>query len=255
MAALSGAATAQSFSEAKAKFDAGDFAGAAALFESVAATGGAAKAEAAAFVLRSWSKAGRHDKVLAQFDTCLVAARGTEFEAECAFERAKSTDLNAKDTTLALQQYAEILAKYPSNVFAASGALLQRGVIELDHLKTPSISYNTFEELLRRYPGSPFVDDALLAEARNGVALAQLDIIEMAQRRLDEMSAAPAMRQKAQFERGEFFNRAAANPRAAIREYARVYKEFAPDAGAAALAKIRVADLVPRGDFRAALAM
>ena len=69
------------------------------------------------------------------------------------------------------------------------------------------------------------------------------------------MGAAPAMVQSAQFERAEFMNKARGDRRAAITEYSRVFTDFPSANDAAALAKIRAADLVPGGDFRTSLAM
>jgi tetratricopeptide (TPR) repeat protein len=253
--ALCAPAFCQTLSTAKAKFDSGDYAGAAADFESVVQRGATIeRPEAAAFVIRSLSQAGNHSQVVDKYDRILTAARGTQFEGECAFERAKSTQVNAKDTTSALAQYAEVLAKYPGNVFAASGALYQRGTIELDKLKTPNAALSTFEQVARSYPSSPFVDDALVKLAEAGVGAERLDVIDSAGERLRAMKARPGLLQTVQLQRGEYMAKVKGSRREAVEEYRKAYEDHAA-AGrtqSAAIALVRAADYVPGGDFRAA---
>lgn len=114
------------------------------------------------------------------------------------------------------------------------------------------MAYATFEELLSRYPDSPHASDALVAQARAGTALGQLDLIDNARQRLTQRGAAQEYVQKTQFERAEFFAKAKRDRYRAIEEYEKAYSQFTSSTLTAAVAKIRAADLVPGGNFHAA---
>jgi tetratricopeptide (TPR) repeat protein len=243
----------QTLAQGKALFDSGDYLEAVHIFESVRTSGAETeRPEAAAFELRSYSQAGQHDDLLAKYDAALASAEGTPFEAEVEFEKAKSTQINAKDTTSALMQYNSIISRYSENVFAASGALYQRGTVELETLKTPSAADSSFEQVVTQYTSSPFVDDALLGVAKCGTALGQPDKIESARQQLVAMNASQSILQKVQLESGEFQNRYKGDRYAALGEYWKVFNDFTTPTEAAALARIRFADLVPDGNFRRA---
>ena len=276
---------AATLTEGQALLDAGDFAGAAAVFQTVRDSGAAfERPRAAVEVLRAWNSAAREDQVSAEYDKSLTAAKDTDFEPQCLLERGKSLQNNAHDTTGALAVYGRILTEFPNEPYSASGALYQRGLIELDNLKSPTAALATFQDIVSRYapanaapagstspsstqnselitqdsaasPSSPFVNDALVAECRAGVSLGRLDVIDAAQQRLRETQADAKLQQKAQFERAEFYAKPRADRIGAIAEYRKVYSEYPDGTEPAAVAKIRVADLVPGGDFRAALGL
>ena len=84
-------------------------------------------------------------------------------------------------------------------------------------------------------------------EAKTGLVLADLKLIEKSRDRLDAMKAAPILRQSAQFQCGEYHNKIAGDRERAIHEYARVFREIPGNTRNAALAKVRAADLVVRG--------
>lgn len=248
--------SAATLQEGKAQFDAPDYPAAAATFDAVRTSGAdQERAEAAAFQLRALGQAGDHAGLLAAYEGCLAAAAGTQFEAECKFELAKSTQVNAKDTTSALTQYNTIIAQHPDNVFAASGSYYQRAVLELDELKSATSSHASIVELVSGYGTSPFLDDALVLDARAAVILGRLDLIDAADSRLTAMQAPELHRQKVQFQRGEFHAKAADHRPKAIYEYTQTYKKFSPSTNIAAVAKIRAADLVPRGNFEDAFTL
>jgi hypothetical protein len=85
------------------------------------------------------------------------------------------------------------------------------------------------------------------------VAIPSLDAIESAQRQLKDHGAPPAVQQKAQFQRADYMDKARASREHALKEFTRTCTEFPADTDTAAEARLRVAKLVPRGDFRASL--
>jgi tetratricopeptide (TPR) repeat protein len=254
--AVSPAAIAQTFDEAKALFDAGDWRASAEAFEAASQTDAAHRPEAAAFILRAYANAGDHAAVTGHLDACLSAARSTPFGPQCLLEVARSTWQNAKDTTGALEQLSSLLARFPDDPVAAPGALYHRGIVERDGLKAPSVAYQTFEECVRRFPDSPYAADALVAECRTGIALRDLALIDSARARLGAMNADGAHIQEAQFERAEFYNQVRRDRDGALAEYAKVVAPGLPaDTAPALLAKTRAADLVPGGDFTRSIAL
>lgn len=252
--ALAAPVAGQTFEGGKAKFDRSEFRPAAQDFEVVSQRPGDSKrADAAVFALRSLSQAGDHAAVLAKYEQCRAAVAGTPLEGELEFEVAKSTHHNAKDTTAALQGYARVLQQYPENVFAASGALYERASIERDDMKAHNAAHATLEDMITRYPTSPFVDDALVSEAKNAGMMGRMDIIDSADKRLELMNAASSMRQKVQLERAECHIKTRGDRRKAIAAYNQTFRRYGDGTDAAAVARIRAADLVVGGDFRESL--
>ena len=241
------------FDDAKALFDAKRYAEAAPAFEAVAAAPeDPRRAEAAAFAIRSWSNAGRQDMVASRYAGCMAAALATSFEGEVAYEYARSVYVNGRDVTSGTALLQGVAGAYPGNVFAASGALLQLATMQANEHKAPLAACIACEDLIQRYPASPFVDDALLLEARTGTPLGRLDVIESCRSRLQTIQAPAWMQQAAQFEVGEFHNKARGDRYAAMRGYRAVFETYPAKSNAAALARIRLADLVPRDSFRLA---
>jgi tetratricopeptide (TPR) repeat protein len=251
--AVSPPALAQTFDEAKALFDAGDWRASAEAFEAASQTDAARRPEAAAFVLRAYANARDHAAVTTRFDACLSASRGTPFEPQCLLEAARSTYQNAMDTTGALAQLTQLLARFPNDPFATPGALYHEGIVQLDLQKLPVAACSTLERAVKEWPSSPFADDALVTEARAGARIPDLAVIDSAIDRLTAMDAAPVLRQKAQFERADYFENARKDRPGALAEYARVLAGFPDSTECAALAKLRMADLVPNGEFRLGL--
>ncbi len=248
------------FTSAKASFDAGDWSAAASAFGVLASATDAVpaeRAEAAAFALRALANAGTHAAVADRYEALRAAAADTPFAAQCPLELARSAYQNARDTTTALALLGDILTRYPSDPIAAPGALYHRGMIELEHLRTPAAALATLETVATSWARSAYADDALAAQARAGVALASLPTIDAARDRLIAMKAAPALLQKVQFDRAEFYGKVRQNSAEAAREYLKVRDDFPglPGTDAAALARIRAADEVPAGSFHAALAL
>jgi tetratricopeptide (TPR) repeat protein len=244
---------AQTFDEAKTLFDARDWRASAQAFEAAGQTDAAHRPEAAAFILRAYANAGDHAAVTGHLDACLSAARSTPFESQCLLEAARSTYQNAKDTTGALEQLSALLAKFPADPFATPGALYHEGTVQLDLQKLPVAACSTLERAVKEWPSSPFTDDALLAEARAGARIPDLAVIDSAIDRLGAMNAAPVLRQKAQFERADYFENARKDRPGALAEYAKVLAGFPDTTECAALARLRIADLVPNGEFRLGL--
>jgi tetratricopeptide (TPR) repeat protein len=246
----------QTLAEARALLDSGRALDAAASFEQVMSRGRAGeRAEAASLVLLSLHTAGRHDLLEAKAAACRRAAEGTAFAAHCDLYRGRSLRVNAKDTTAARALLSSVAASPASDAFAASGALYEIALIDLDTLRLPFAAHRSLEDLLARYPASPFADDALVALARAGRGMERLDVIDDAARRLAEMKARPSMRQTVQLERALFMQNVKDSPHEAAQNYRRVLDDYPghSQTAAAHLARVRLADLVPGGDFERAL--
>ncbi|MBX7243954.1 MAG: hypothetical protein K1X53_00545 [Candidatus Sumerlaeaceae bacterium] len=242
----------QTLSEARQILDSGNDAQAIAALESVLANGSEAdRAEAAPLLIQACAESKRHDLVVEHYDECLSATEGTPNTARVRLEYGKSLQSNAKDTTGALEVFAAILADPNADSFAASGALYQRGTVELDTIKAPAAAYATFETLLAQYPDSPFADNALVAEAKAAVALQRLDIIDSARQRLAAMGAPLSARQTAQLYRADYMANVKFSRNEAAFEYSKVLSEFptVPNSNPSQLARVRLADLAPIGDF------
>jgi tetratricopeptide (TPR) repeat protein len=240
----------QTLAEARALLDSGRALDAAVSFEQVMSRGRAGeRAEAASLVLLSLHAAGRHDLLESKAAACRRAAEGTAFAAHCDLYRGRSLRVNAKDTTAARALLSSVAASPASDAFAASGALYEIALIDLDTLRLPFAAHRSLEDLLARYPASPFADDALVALARAGTGMGRLDVIESATARLRAMGAAPALLQKVQFERGEFMAKARRDRTAAAREYVAAFTAYDAKTEAGVLARLRAADMVPGGNF------
>jgi tetratricopeptide (TPR) repeat protein len=134
--------------------------------------------------------------------------------------------------------------------------MYHRGIVERDGLKAPSVALQTFDQCVGRFPASAYAADALVAECRTGIALRDLALIDSARARLAAMNADGAHIQEAQFERAEFYNQVHRDREGTLAEYAKVLAEGLPaDTAPALLAKARIADLVPGGDFARSIAL
>ena len=249
------------FSSARTSFDSGNWLAASSEFHAIVGNQAAVRrpadelAEAAVFSLRCRVNLQDVAGFESVRESCLAAARGSAFEGQALLEVGKHLAKNTKDTTAAIDQFNAVVAAFPGDVFAASGALYERGLLECDSLRMPHAAKESLDAVTKRYPSSPFCDDALVVLARVERVLGNVAGIDEAARRLKEMGAAPALRQKVQFEKAEYHNKIRQNRHDAVCEYQAVIDSFPTEAKsqAAAQARVRMADLVPGGNFHASM--
>lgn len=243
------------FDSAKAAFDQGQWVQAAQAFDAeVQNLTSAKRAEAAAFALRSWRNAQRHDQVEGRYEACRQAALLTPFASQCKLERARSLHENAKDYAAASALYDEILAESPSDNFAAAGALLARADLKLKAHKDPDGARTDLNALLSSHSSSPFVDDARLGLLRCAVSVLNPTDAEAERERLAAEFPTSPLLSAADLELADFHNKSTGNTVRALAAYRRLVRNF-PGSRGALTARLRLADdVAQRGNFRQAIA-
>lgn len=249
LCAFASAAHTQTLAQVKTYMAAHDYANAATAAQSVLSSGAAGeKPEAAVLLLRAYCRALNHRAVEDNYLACKQAGSGTQFEAECTYERTYSLYKNAHKFDRAYNDFGTLAASQPASVYAASGAAYQRAVIEFEKLGMQSDAATHLENLTTTWPDSPWKAKALFMLLRVAIGNRDPVAIEAAHQRFISHNPEGDLVPAAELLRADFDNDTAGDIRAAHLRYNSIIKRW-PDSVEATISRLRIADLALAGDF------
>ena len=188
-----------------------------------------------------------HDSVVDLYTSHHARVAGTNLDPAARFTYANSLYENAGDADAALPEYEYIVATFPDSPYAAPGSLYRMGMLNLEKVKDYYAAREKFTACITSYPESPYVPGSWLGILT--AASYQYDTISMLESYntiMTEFSQNKTICAKANFEVAEFYNKRAFDRQKALTYYLKVVEEY-PDSPSEPLALLRAADLVPMG--------
>lgn len=246
---------AQPINDAKANFNQGKFEDAAVGFGAVMNDQNSAdRAEAAAFLLRSYRRAGQYASLVAAYDSAVNVAKGTPFEAECGLERAIATFKIARKADVAYEQLTALASTTTGSVFAASGARFWKATIELERFKDDAACSRTLSDMLQQIPDSPYEAKALFMLLRCNLRLTPPNPAAVAAAHETLIKECPDSEYlpDAELRHADFDYKVRGDKESALKRWRDVVTN-SPNSDFARSARLRINELAPLG-FEAAIA-